>query len=420
MNRKRMRNENFFFPPEGSLRDRQREKEMEKHHKEEKMKKAAALFLAASMICTSLAGCAQTETTESVKAETEKNVAAESTEKGEEKNAETAEAGGSIVFIATQLGDMSFNDNGWDGVQKIGETYGYETRVVETGMDSSKYENMFLDICDSDADYIIAQSGNGWGDIVFKYAADYPDKKFVVFDASTESEVPADNILCVAYKAYEGAYLTGVVCALMSESGMIAAGANRDNPAINDFFTGFISGAVEADPDIKVSIAYNSVPGDAAVMREIAASLYNSGVDIMFSVAGAAGLGIFQAAIDQNKLAVGVDSDQYLTYSNSESPELAEVIMTSMVKNIGGSLMTVFEEIHAGTAKWGELQVLGIAEGGVSLADNENYQKLVPEEIRNTVTEYEEKIKAGEIKVPSYYDFAEDQEFRDLVLSVAP
>ena len=201
---------------------------------------------------------------------------------------------------------------------------------------------------------------------------------------------------------------------------MIAAGANRDNPAINDFFTGFISGAKEANPDIKVSIAYNSVPGDAAVMGEIAASLYNSGVDVMFSVAGAAGLGIFQSAVDQGKLAVGVDSDQWLTYSNSESPELAEVIMTSMVKNIGGSLLTVFDEIDAGTAKWGELQVLGIAEGGVSLADNENYRKLVPEEIRSTVSEYEQKIKSGEITVPSYYDFAEDQEFRDLVTSVAP
>ena len=155
-------------------------------------------------------------------------------------------------------------------------------------------------------------------------------------------------------------------------------------------------------------------------MKEIATSLYNSGVDVMFSVAGAAGLGIFQSAVEQDKLAVGVDSDQYLTYSNSESPELAEVIMTSMVKNIGGSLITVFDEINEGTAEWGTLRVLGIADGGVALADNENYQKLVPEDIRNTISEYEEKVKAGEITVPSYYDYEDDQEFRDLVASVTP
>ena len=381
------------------------------------MRRVMAVFLAAMVVCSSLAGCSQ-EAPKTVQT-SQASAAEESKTEAEAAETETGSAG-SIVFIATQLGDMSFNDNGWTGVQEIGTKYGYDTRVVETGMDSSKYENMFLDICDSDTDYIIAQSGNGWGDIVFKYAADFPEKKFIVFDASTEAEVPSDNVLCVAYKAYEGSYLTGLVCALMSESGMIAAGANRDNPAINDFFTGFISGAKEANPDIKVSIAYNSVPGDAAVMGEIAASLYNSGVDVMFSVAGAAGLGIFQSAVDQGKLAVGVDSDQWLTYSNSESPELAEVIMTSMVKNIGGSLLTVFDEIDAGPAKWGELQVLGIAEGGVSLADNENYRKLVPEEIRSTVSEYEQKIKSGEITVPSYYDFAEDQEFRDLVTSVAP
>lgn len=379
------------------------------------MKKNLLAVLMAALVCCGLAACSGNAEQAETSAQTEAAAEEEAAE-AEEENA----GGESIVFIATQLGDMSFNDNGWQGVQEIGEKYGYETRVVETGMDSSKYETMFLDICDSDVNYVIAQSGNGWGDIVFKYAADYPDKKFVVFDASTEAEVPSENIICVAYKANEGSYLTGIVCALMSESKMIAAGANRDNPAINDFFTGFITGAKEVEPDIKVSIAYNSVPGDAAVMKEIATSLYNSGVDVMFSVAGAAGLGIFQSAVEQDKLAVGVDSDQYLTYSNSESPELAEVIMTSMVKNIGGSLITVFDEINEGTAEWGTLRVLGIADGGVALADNENYQKLVPEDIRNTISEYEEKVKAGEITVPSYYDYEDDQEFRDLVASVTP
>lgn len=390
-----------------------------------KMRTTVALLLAGAMVCGSLSGCGSGK--ESTKTETKAEVtkaegSVENGAKGDDSKAVESEgkSGESIVFIATQLGDMSFNDNGWNGVKEIGTKYGYDVRVVETGMDSSKYENMFLDICDSDADYIIAQSGNGWGDIVFKHAPEYTEKKFIVFDASTSAEVPSENVLCVAYRAYEGSYLSGIVCAAMSKTGMIAAGANRDNPAINDFFTGFINGALAYNPDIKVSLAYNSTPGDAAAMGEIASSLYNSGVDVMFSVAGAAGLGIFQAANDQDKLAVGVDSDQYLTYSNSESPELASVIMTSMVKNIGSSLVTVFDEIHNGTVKWGALQILGIAEGGVGLANNENYQKLVPKEIQDMISDYEAKIKTGEIVVPSYYDFAEDSEFRELVQSVAP
>lgn len=390
------------------------------------MKRILALGMAMVLTVSSLAGCGGSKPAETTKAAQETTATQESkadqTEaaKEESKAEEGAKEGGKIVFIATQLGDMSFNDNGWAGVQEIGNKYGYEVSVIETGMDSSKYENMFLDICDSDADYVIAQSGNGWGDIVFKYASEYPEKKFVVFDASTTAEVTADNIVCVAYRANEGSYLVGYVCAAMSESGMIAAGANRDNPAINDFFTGFINGALACKDDIKVSLAYNSTPGDAAAMGEIATALYNSGVDIMFSVAGAAGLGIFQAAIQGDKLAVGVDSDQYLTYSNSESPELAQVIMTSMMKNIGDSLIVIFDEIDAGTIQWGTLQVLGIAEGGVGLADNENYQKLVPEDVRKQVSEYEEKVKKGEISVPSYYDFGDDSEFRELVNSVQP
>lgn len=380
------------------------------------MKKLIAMMMALLMVLGMFAGCAGQTAPES-------NTQPKNTEKQDQvqtpENTEAAN-GEKITFIATQLGDMSFNDNGWEGVQEIGRKYGYTVNVVETGMDSSKYENMFLDICDSDADYIIAQSGNGWGDIVFKYAPEYPQKHFVVFDASTTAEVTADNVVCVAYRANEGSYLVGYVCAAMSQSGMIAAGANRDNPAINDFFTGFINGALEYNKDIKVSLAYNSTPGDAAAMGEIATALYNSGVDVMFSVAGAAGLGIFQAAIDQDKLAVGVDSDQYITYSNSEYPELAEVIMTSMVKNIGDSLIAIFDKINDGSIQWGTLDIQGIAEGGVALADNENYQAIVPEEIRAQIAELEEKVTGGEIQVPSYYDFAEDAEFRTLVQSVAP
>lgn len=379
------------------------------------MKKLIAMMMALIMVLGMFAGCAgQTAPTDDTQGAGKQEENKEPVTTGAAGNSEK------ITFIATQLGDMSFNDNGWEGVQEIGRKYGYIVNVVETGMDSSKYENMFLDICDSDADYIIAQSGNGWGDIVFKYAPDYPQKHFVVFDASTTAEVTADNVVCVAYRANEGSYLVGYVCAAMSKTGMIAAGANRDNPAINDFFTGFINGALEYNKDIKVSLAYNSTPGDAAAMGEIATALYNSGVDVMFSVAGAAGLGIFQAAIDQGKLAVGVDSDQYITYSNSEYPELAEVIMTSMVKNIGSSLIAIFDKINDGSIQWGTLDIQGIAEGGVALADNENYQAIVSEEIRSQITELEGNVTSGAIKVPSYYDFAEDAEFRALVQSVAP
>lgn len=379
------------------------------------MKKLIAMMMALIMVLGMFAGCAgQTAPTDDTQGAGKQEENKEPVTTGAAGNSEK------ITFIATQLGDMSFNDNGWEGVQEIGRKYGYTVNVVETGMDSSKYENMFLDICDSDADYIIAQSGNGWGDIVFKYAPDYPQKHFVVFDASTTAEVTADNVVCVAYRANEGSYLVGYVCAAMSKTGMIAAGANRDNPAINDFFTGFINGALEYNKDIKVSLAYNSTPGDAAAMGEIATALYNSGVDVMFSVAGAAGLGIFQAAIDQGKLAVGVDSDQYITYSNSEYPELAEVIMTSMVKNIGSSLIAIFDKINDGSIQWGTLDIQGIAEGGVALADNENYQAIVSEEIRSQITELEGNVTSGAIKVPSYYDFAEDAEFRALVQSVAP
>ena len=93
--------------------------------------------------------------------------------------------------------------------------------------------------------------------------------------------------------------------------------------------------------------------------------------------------------------------------------------MTIMIKNIGDTLVSTFDAIENGTVQWGSLSVLGIKEGGVALADNENYQKLVGEDVRKSVNELIDQIKNGEITIPSYFDFTDDAQFRDLVNSVS-
>ncbi|MEA4911965.1 MAG: BMP family ABC transporter substrate-binding protein [Oscillospiraceae bacterium] len=340
--------------------------------------------------------------------------------KTEEVAPEVQESKGKITYICQNLGDLSFNDNGWAGVNEVKEKYGYDIAVIEAGYDTSKNESILLDTADGDSNYIITPSNYGWSDLVFKYAKDYPDKYFIMFDVGVTTEVTDPNVACISYKQNEGSYLVGMVAAAMSTSGKIGACANRDVPIINDFFTGYIDGATTYNPDIKIALGYNTVAGDAAKMQEVASAMTDIGVDVIFNVGGAAGLGIFNSAIAHGTLAIGVDSDQYLTYSKSESPELADVIITSMLKNVGDSLVVVFDRIEDGTMKWGELTILGIQDGGVGIADNDYYKQMVPEDIRKTVAEYQEKVVKGEIVPKSYFDFADDSEFRDLAASVTP
>lgn len=331
----------------------------------------------------------------------------------------TAEKG-KITFICNNLGDLSFFDNAWQGCQDVGAKYGYKTAVIEAGMDPSKYESVLLDTADGDSQYIITSSNYGWSDLVMKYAADYPDTYFIVFDVKPDTLVESPNVCAISYKQNEGSYLVGIVAAAMSKTGKVGSCANRDIPIINDFMTGYIAGATAYNPATKVAISYNPVAGDAAKMQEIASAQNDIGIDVIFNVGGAAGLGIFKSAKEKGTLAIGVDSDQYVTFKSSEQPELADVIITSMLKNVGQSIINIFDRVESSNMVWGEVTLLGIAEGGIGLADNENYKKLVPEDVRAKIADYENKIRNGEIVPPSYFDFKDDAEFQTLKNSVKP
>lgn len=46
-----------------------------------------------------------------------------------------------------------------------------------------------------------------------------------------------------------------------------------------------------------------------------------------------------------------------------------------------------------------------LQKGGVSLADNENYQANTPQDVQDQISEIAQMIIDGEIDVVSYYDF---------------
>ena len=110
------------------------------------------------------------------------------------------------------------------------------------------------------------------------------------------------------------------------------------------------------------------------------------------------GIGLLDAAKDKDRYAIGVDSDQYLLYKETD-PEMAANIVVSMMKNVDDSLYRAIKLHLEGNLPVGEAEVLGIAEGGVGVSDNENYRNLVPAEFRDKVKELEEEVVSGAITV---------------------
>lgn len=379
-----------------------------------KLKKLMALTMAGVMTF-SLAACgggsSSTTTTGSGDS---------SEEASDDGEAASGDVEKSVAYIVGNLGDKSFNDSGETGMVQLREM-GWDCKTIEAGDETKadKWEDTMLDAIDEGYHFIVASST--YRDIIMKLAKEYPENQFVVFDDSMdESEIP-DNVAFIFYAQNEGSYMVGQLAAGMTESGVVAVNVGMDNPVISDFVTGFINGVQDYDPNVKVVKASVGSWTEPAKMKELCLTqARDQNADVFYQVAGGSGTGLFEACVETGNWAIGVDSDQYAYYKDSENPELADVILTSMLKNVGDSLVAFFEQVEAGDDVWGKVNHLGLKDNAVGYVDNEFFQENVPQEVRDKMAESKEKIASGELEVQSYYDFADESEYQALLDSVAP
>lgn len=323
------------------------------------------------------------------------------------------------VFLCNVLGDLSFNDSAMRGMNWVHDELGIDVEGVECGMDSTKWESYILNSIEEGADYIVTSSNNGWSDIIFRIAKDYPEVRFIVFDVQPETEVPSDNIACVSYLQNEGSFLVGMIAAGMSETGKVGIVLGERVPILSDFLVGYIDGVLAYNPDASIAVCYPGGWNDEAKTKELTLAQAQVGVDVWFQVAGGSGLGTIAAAAELGRYAIGVDSDQYQELMNAGNTEHAACVVTSMLKNVDSSLLLTFKKIKDGSIKWGGVDVLGIAQDGVGYAINENYEKLVPQDVKDKVAEISQKVVNGEIKVRSFFDM-DDATLDAICEEVAP
>lgn len=322
------------------------------------------------------------------------------------------------LLLSGNLGDMSFLDSSNTGMKEVAKKYGDSVKVIEMGADSTKYQPNVEDASDSDYDIII---GSGWQlqEPFEKVAPDHQNKKYILFDASVDyTKGKLSNVYSINYKQNEASYLAGVMAAKMTKTGKLGFLGGMDGTVINDFLIGYIEGAKFVKKDIKIYVAYVGSYTDSAKCKEMALSQYNQGADIIFTAAGAAGLGTLDAAKSQGKYAIGVDSDQAMLFDTSD-PAKAKVIPSSVMKRVDNSLVRAFDMIHKGTLTWGQAETLGLADQAVGLADNKYYQQIVPDDVRATISDDSKKIISGDIKVSSAFGKTTN-EVTDIINSVKP
>ena len=302
-----------------------------------------------------------------------------------------------LVFDVGGRGDQSFNDSAYRGLQRAQKELGADISNLIEPSEGSDRESALRGLAAKNLDVIFG-IGFIFTDDVNRVAADFPKQRFACVDYALKEGTPVPpNVLALKFREEEGSFLVGALAAMLSKTHKLGFVGGMDIALIHKFAAGFQAGAKYADPSVQVAVKYAGVTGDAfknpTKGKELALGMYADGVDIIFHASGSTGLGVFEAAREQKKLAIGVDSDQW-------KPELDGVVLTSMVKNVDESVFQTVESVQKGTFKGG-VQELGLKENGVGYVYDAHNQKLIPPDVHAKIEAIRAKIVSGEIKVPN-------------------
>ena len=166
-------------------------------------------------------------------------------------------------------------------------------------------------------------------------------------------------------------------------------------PPVQRFLAGFEQGAKAANPKIVVFSDYvgksdTTAWNNPAGAKTLARAQFAKGADVIFAVAGGSGLGVFEAAKEVKKFAIGVDRNQ-----NGLEPG---IILTSVVKRVDTAVFQAAESLKNNRFRGGQ-HWLGIKEGGIELAVDQYTKKLVKPAVIKEIELVAKKISDGQIKV---------------------
>jgi basic membrane protein A len=184
---------------------------------------------------------------------------------------------------------------------------------------------------------------------------------------------------------------------MASKTGKVGFVGGMDIPLIRRFECGYEQGVKYVNPDATVLQNMTGTTGaawnDPTKGGELAKGQFDQGADVVFAAAGGTGIGVYQAAKDSGKLAIGVDSNQNYLHPGT--------MLTSMMKRVDVAVYDTVMAAKNGTWKAGST-VLGLKENGVAWADDENNKSLITDAMRQKVEAAKADIIAGKIQVHDY------------------
>ncbi|MDR3685717.1 MAG: BMP family ABC transporter substrate-binding protein [Coriobacteriia bacterium] len=300
------------------------------------------------------------------------------------------------------LGDKSFNDLSYAGLQEAKAKLGVDIKVLESKAPTD-YESNITNLANAGYSPIFAV-GFLMTDTVSKLSTAYPDVTFGGIDESFSP--PIKNVVGINFKEQEGAYLAGYLAAKLTTMPNVDSRINdkpilgfvggMDIPPVQRYQAGFIAGAKAANPAVVVKSVYAGSFTDQQKGIEDGKALIDQGADIVFAAAGQTGLGTAKACQDNKAIFIGVDADQFLTI-----PGIGDTILTSAVKKVDVAVFDTVRKASEGTLQGGADVLYGLKEDGVGLAPYHDWDAKIPADVKAAVEKAKTDIAAGTITVPT-------------------
>lgn len=305
-----------------------------------------------------------------------------------------------IVFDVGGRGDKSFNDGAYRGAERAMREYGARVHFIEPGEGSDREAGLRLLAAERMG--LVIGVGFIFTDDLTELAKEYPNVRFAGVDYALSVDSagsviePPPNLAALKFREEQGSFLVGALAAMVGGSKKVGFVGGMDIPLIHKFEAGYKAGVHHVCPDCTVLVQYAGVTPEAfrnpGKGKELALSQYEQGVNIIFHASGSTGLGVFEAARQMDRLAIGVDADQY-----DEAPGR---VLTSMVKGVDAVVFDQIGRVRAGTFRGGIFQY-GLAENGVGYVYDAHNAILIPDSVRAKLEALKAEIIAGKIVVPA-------------------
>lgn len=316
-----------------------------------------------------------------------------------------------MVTDAGTIDDKSFNQGTWEGAKQAADELKVQSQYLKPdGTTEAQYLAAIGQLYDTGYKMIVCP-GYKFSTAIYKAQADHKDAKFVIIDAAPADAdgktLVASNTVAIFFAEQQSGFIAGVAAALQIKTGEFGFIGGMEIPAVQKFNWGFQQGVKYANDNYGTTITmkaenvvYQGTFSDVAAGQQLAATMYDKGVTVIFAAAGGVGVGAIteakaRAAAGKTAWIVGVDVDQYADgiYDTANNKS---IILTSAMKGIKKAAYDMVMKAYKGQFPGGQTLTFDATNDGIGIpATNPNLSA----DVTTKVAEVFAKLKAGTITV---------------------